>query len=146
MKSTRAFSLVEVLIGSCVLLFILFPAFLSINQAGKMLVCARMNTDASSRLQTLVEDFRAMNFSDINAYYFTGKAQPVDLTALMGTEGFSGSKYYSSVYFTQPAGRSDFLQADFSISWTDGFGHIQTRVFHTRFSKNGLSDQVLQGL
>lgn len=141
----RAFSLVEVLVGTCVLLFILFPAFAIIAQSSKSVASSRMQTQGSAALQTLVEDFRAMKFSDIKANYHTGRTQPVDLTALIPTEGLDGSRYYAALNLSQPDSRADFLFAAFTLTWVDGFGHVQSRTYHTRFSQNGLSDQILHG-
>lgn len=145
MKTNRGFSLIEVLIGTCVLLFILFPAFLVMSQSLKMLSCARMNSEASARMQSLVEDFRAMNYTDIQGQYFTGRSQPFDLSGLLSSEGFNSTRYFASVQLSQQNSRTDFLYADFSITWADAYGHIQTRVYHTRFGQNGLSDQILKG-
>ena len=145
-RSRRAFSLVEVLIGTCVLLFLLIPALLVVQQATRLTSCARMQTRGSALLQTLVEDFRAMPFTDIRSSFVTARSQPVDLTALLPSEGFGTPRtYYAAVEFSEPAGQADFLHATFTLTWADAFGHTQSRQYHTRFTKDGLSDQILRG-
>lgn len=138
-----AFSLVEVLIGTCVLLFLLFPPMILMQQGTRLTKCARMQTQGAALLQSLVEDFRAMSHADLRAAYYEGKAQPLDATALLPQEGSSG--YFATVELVEPEDQVGLLYANFTLTWVDAFGHLQARQYHTRFCRDGLSDQLLRG-
>lgn len=144
----RGFSLIEVIIGSCVILFLLAPALAVVSQGTKTLNKARMTVLASSIMQSQMEDFRAMNFDTLQANYVTGKTQPITLNTNTSAEGFTNvqsGQITVTGNFAAVSGFTNLIELTLTASWTDTNGQTQLRRYYSRFSKNGLSDKVVNG-
>lgn len=140
--------MVEVLIGSCVIIFLLAPALAVVNHGTKTMDKARMTVLTSAALQTQMEDFRTMNFDTLKANYLTGKVQPITLTPTITAENFTSAhaaRLTMKGRFAEVSGCTDLIELTLSITWSDQGGHGYTRNYYSRFSKDGLSDKVLDG-
>lgn len=156
-KRTRAFSMIEVVIGTVVLMLIVLPTIATISQCLRVIDKARDTTYASSMMQSLVEQMRMQTYANVYTKYCTG-----------GTKTSSSPDVYtySSAKFAEDLKIERFLNANtkfFSISgtftqqttgqlyvqltatWEDMNKVRQSHNMFTIISDGGLSDNVNKG-
>jgi hypothetical protein len=110
---------------------------------------ARMVTLAGQVAQSVMEDLRLKNFSQIQAY--AAQTQPVGFTTSISSEGFQSnftqSFAVSGQFTTLVASSSPTLgkiSVQLTVSWTERTSTFQRRLI-TYFSEKGLSDYYYVG-
>ena len=82
-------TMMEVLIAATLLAFVIMSSLTALSQAYGFTRHARMITLAGQIAQSVMEDLRLKNFSQIQTY--AGQSQPVTFTANVSSEGFSSN-------------------------------------------------------
>ncbi|HEX2101205.1 MAG TPA: hypothetical protein VHF69_11100 [Candidatus Synoicihabitans sp.] len=149
---SRGYSLVEVIIGTVVLTFVLAPTFGLLRFGLKLAQNSRLETLASQIITSQVENLRMQTYSDLHTKYLANQPQPITLTNL-ATEGFADlpATFMIKGNFTirQPFGAGNppygAAEATITVSYTDAFGRPRSRGTYTRLSERGLSDYIAAG-
>ena len=139
----------EVLIASVLLAFVIMSSLTALSQAYAFTHHARMITLAGQIVQSVMEDLRLRNYSEIKAY--AAQSQPVDLTSTLATErfsssfiqGFALSGQFTTVVVSAPPqiGR---ITVTLTVTWSER-GSNFSRKLVTYFTERGLSDYYYVG-
>src|SRR3954466_5151707 len=85
----RGMTMAEVLIAAVLLGFVIMTSLTALAQAYAFTRHARMNTLASQIVQSVMEDLRLRNFSEVKAY--AAQTQPVNFASTLASERFASS-------------------------------------------------------
>ena len=139
----------EVLIAAVLLGFVVMGSIAALSQSFAHIRHARMVTLAGQILQSVMEDLRLKNYSQLKVY--ATQTQPVDLTPLLASERFSSrftSGFTLSGSFTtlvaSSTGNPGKLQARLTVAWTEDRTAFQ-RTTVSYFGELGLSDYIYVG-
>lgn len=161
-RPRRAMSLIEVVIGTVVLMLILLPAIASVSQSLRVIDKARDVTLASSMTQSVMEQLRMQTYATILATYpassgsdYVDETHNSDgsvkstsklLACIRNSERFTTeqAKQYrmKGTFHLQTSGQ---LYVTLTTSWTDMNKKTQSYVMFTIISEGGLSDNVNKG-
>ena len=142
-------TMAEVMIAAVVLGFVIMSSLTALSQAYGYTRHARMVTLAGQVVQSVMEDLRLKNFSQIQAY--AAQSQPVSFTTTLATEGFQSNFTagfaISGEFTTLVASSSPTLgkiSARLTVTWTERDSSF-TRSLITYFGEKGLSDYYYVG-
>jgi Tfp pilus assembly protein PilV len=142
-------TMAEVLIAAVLLGFVIMSSLTALSQSYAFTRHARMVTLAGQVLQSVMEDMRLRNFSDLQAY--AAQSQPVDFTSTLTSEGFSSnftqgftiSGNFATLVASAPP-QLGKISVTFSLSWAEN-GVTFRRILITYFGEKGLSDYYYVG-
>lgn len=137
-KRTSAFTLVEVMMASVVLIFGICSCFGVIQQSFAALDTARNSTLAAQVMQSEIERLRLMNWTDLSA--LTGANQTVNVSNTFSSNAQMANKFTANRTIAAADGRTDMMEITITVRWNGANGMQHTRSFMTRYSKNGLYD------
>jgi Tfp pilus assembly protein PilV len=139
----------EVLIAAVLLGLVVMTSITALAQAYGFTRHARQVTLAGQLVQSVMEDLRLRNFSEISAY--AAQTQPVSFATMLESERFSSTftaGFTVSGQFTtlaRPSGATyDRISVMLTVSWTEN-GATFTRKLFTYFGEKGLSDYYYVG-
>ena len=142
-------TMMEVLIAAVALGFVIMSSLTALSQAYGYTRHARMITLAGQVAQSVMEDMRLKNFSQIQAY--AAQTQPVSFSSTLSTEGFQSNFTQgfslSGQFTTLVASSSPTLgkiSAKLTVTWAEG-NSTYTRSLITYFGEKGLSDYYYVG-
>ncbi len=148
-RARAGITVMEVLIASTLLTFVVLASLAAISQGMTHTNHARMITLSSQVLQSAVEDLRLKNYSQIIAY--AAQSQPVSLTSTIPTEllssSFTRTMTLSASYttrYTSSTTQFGLISVVLTVSWTEGNGTFR-RTAITYFGEKGLTDYSYVG-
>lgn len=142
-------TILEVLIASVLLTFVVLGTLASVSRAMNLTNHARMLTLTSQVLQSKIEDLRLKNYAQIAAY--AAQSQPVNFTSSI-TDDLLNSNFTSTMslqasFTTTYASSSTqvgLTSVVVTLTWTEGSNQF-TRSSRTYFCEKGLSDYIYVG-
>lgn len=141
--------MLEVMITAVVLGFVIMGSLTALSRAYGFTRHARMVTLAGQVVQSVMEDLRLRNFSELKTY--AAQVQPVDFASTLSSErftsnfttGFSLSGNFTTL--TRPTGATyDRISVTLTVAWAEQ-GNAYTRKLITYFGEKGLSDYYYVG-
>jgi Tfp pilus assembly protein PilV len=148
-RACRAMTMAEVLIAAVLLGFVIMTSLTALSQAYGYTRHARMVTLAGQIVQSVMEDLRLRNFSEIKAY--AAQSQPVDFASTLATERFSSSfttgiTLSGSFTTLVPSTSAQLgkISVTLTINWTENGSSFHRKVT-TYFGEKGLSDYYYVG-
>jgi Tfp pilus assembly protein PilV len=148
-RACRAMTMAEVLIAAVLLGFVIMTSLTALSQAYGFTRHARMITLASQIVQSVMEDLRLRNFSEVKAY--AAQSQPVNFASTLASERFASAFTtdftLSGTFTTLVASSSGVLgkiSVTLTVNWTER-GTPYTRSLTTYFGEKGLSDYFYVG-
>ncbi len=142
-------TILEVLIASVLLTFVVLGTLASVSRAMNLTNHARMLTLTSQVLQSKIEDLRLKNYAQIAAY--AAQSQPVNFTSSI-TDDLLNSNFTSTMslqasFTTTYASSSTQVGLSsvvVTLTWTEGSSRF-SRSSCTYFCEKGLSDYIYVG-
>ena len=142
-------TILEVLIASVLLTFVVLGTIASVSRAMNLMNHARMLTLSSQVLQSKIEDLRLKNYAQNAAY--AAQSQPVDFTSSI-TDDLLNSNFTSTMslqasFATTYASTSTQVGLSsvvVTLTWTEGSSTF-SRSSRTSFCEKGLSDYIYVG-
>lgn len=142
-------TMAEVLIAAVLLGFVIMSALTALSQSYGFVRHARMVTLASQISQSVMEDLRLRNYSDLKAY--AAQSQPVSFDSTLASErfasAFTAGFSLSGNFTTQVASSSGQLgkmSVSLTVRWTENRSQF-SRTLTTYFGEKGLSDYYYVG-
>ena len=142
-------TIAEVLVASVLLAFVVMSSLTALSQSYSFTNHARMVTLASQIAQSVMEDLRLRNFSELKAYAV--QTQPVDFTGILSTERFASSftsnftvRGTFTTVVASAAPQLGKISVTIEVRWTEQ-GSAFTRSLYTVFGEKGLSDYFYVG-
>lgn len=142
-------TLSEVLVATVLLAFVIMGCLTALSQAYGFTRHARLETLAGQIVQSVMEDLRLRNFSELKTY--AAQSQPVSFASTLNSERFASNFttgfVMSGQFTTLRASTSTQLGkigATLTINWTEN-GSNYTRSLTTYFGEKGLSDYLYVG-
>lgn len=142
-------TLAEVLIAATLLSFVIMSSLTALSQSYKFTRHARMVTLAGQIVQSVMEDLRLRNFTELKAY--AAQTQPVNFTSALSTERFASNFTtgfaLSGQFTTMVASTSTQLgkiSLSLTVTWSEQ-GSTFSRTLITYFGERGLSDYYYVG-
>jgi Tfp pilus assembly protein PilV len=132
LRRSRAFTLVEVMVASTVLIFGIVTAITTSQRGLQALDTARNLTAASQLMQSEMERIRLLNWSQLESLQQSG-ATGVTADAATGLARVTCTRAITDV-------KTDMKQITLTAAWRgyDGREHIARLI--TRYGKTGLND------
>jgi Tfp pilus assembly protein PilV len=148
-RNRRGMTMAEVLIAATLLAFVIMSSLTALSRSYGFTRHARMVTLASQIAQSIMEDLRLRNFSDLKTY--AAQAQPVNFASTLATERFASSfttGFALTGQFTTLVASSSTqlgkISVTLTVTWSEN-GSTFTRSLTTYFSEKGLSDYYYVG-
>jgi Tfp pilus assembly protein PilV len=153
--ANKGFTLVEVAIGSVILLLIILPAIAVISNSMRVVDKARDVTLASSMMQTIMEEIRMQTYTNactkdmgtptpaLNATSTYSHAQWLSDLNLEGFNTAQAKQFQIVGTFTAQA--TGQVLVELTASWKDMNQQAQSHRLATIISEGGLSDNVNKG-
>lgn len=142
-------TMAEVLVATVLLLFVVMGSLTALSQAYGFTRHARSETLAGQIVQSVMEDLRLRNYTELKAY--AAQSQPVSFAATLNSERFASNfttGFTMSGEFTtlqaSTVTQLGKIAATLTISWTEN-GSQFTRSMTTYFGEKGLSDYYYVG-
>jgi Tfp pilus assembly protein PilV len=142
-------TMMEVLVASVLLGFVVMTSLTALSQAYGYTRHARMITLAGQIAQSVMEDLRLRNFSEIKAY--AAQSQPVSFTSTLASERFSSSFTTGvalsgdfTTLVTSTSSQLGKISVTLTITWTENGTSFRRKVT-TYFGEKGLSDYFYVG-
>ena len=142
-------TIVEVMVASTLLVFVILGALASISRGMTLTNHARMITLSSQVMQSVIEDLRLKNYSQVADY--AAQVQPKDFTSSISTDllnsNFTSTMTLLATFTTTYASTSThvgLIEVVVTVTWAEGT-KTYTRDSRTRFCEKGLSDYVYVG-
>lgn len=129
----RAFTLVEVMVASLVLVFGIVSAISALQSGVKAMDRSRKLTLATQLLQTEMERLRLKSWTQLDALAGTSTFAPDADTP--GATAFTCTRSITSP-------KSDLREITLTAEWRGSDGRPQTARLITRYSKHGLNDYI----
>jgi prepilin-type N-terminal cleavage/methylation domain-containing protein len=131
----EGFTLVEVMIASVIMAFVLVSTMAVVSHASVYLADLRLRVSSSQILQQRVEDLRAMNWAQLSTCpsIFTNGADT--------TGTFSGFVIISS--YQTFSGADTVMKATVTVTWTNRHSHMVSNQLTTLISNGGINKTVL---
>lgn len=143
--SRAAFTLVEVILATMVMLFTITGSLIVMQSGFKALDTARKTTLASQIMQSEMERIRLLSWTDVAA--LPGTATPVDFKQIFPQENATQKKVFDTIERTFTASRTstalstndnEVRQITITVDWTGLDGVPHTRSSFTQYCKDGL--------
>lgn len=142
-------TMAEVLIASVLLAFVIMSSLTALSQAYGFIRHARMVTLASQIMQSVMEDLRLRNYSELKAY--ATQSQPVDFASTLTSErfasvfttGFALSGNFTTLVASTP-GNPGKISVGLTVTWSEN-GSAFSRQTLTYFGEQGMSDYIYVG-
>lgn len=142
-------TMAEVLIASVLLAFVIMSSLTALSQAYGFIRHARMITLASQIMQSVMEDLRLRNYSELKAY--AAQSQPVDFASTLASErfasvfttGFALSGTFTTLVTSTP-GNPGKISVGLTVTWSEN-GSAFSRQTVTYFGEQGMSDYIYVG-
>gem|GEM_PF-5959249 len=149
-RAETGMSLVEVLIASTLLGFVMMTTLTTVSYSLSTLRMARNTTRLHEYMNSYVEELRVHPYADIQA--LAALPQPVNMATAITTESMSAvlpanvtaSGNFSTVNVSTPT-EMGMIALELTMTWTESSGLVRTKKIYTTFSQNGLSDQYYVG-
>src|SRR5688572_25345516 len=148
-RSRRGMTMAEVLIAAVLLGFVIMSSLTALSQAYSFTRHARMVTLAGQIVQSVMEDLRLRNFSDLKAY--AAQSQPVSFASTLASERFASAFTtgfaLNGQFTTQVASSATqlgMISVTLTVTWSE-HGTPFTRSLKTYFGEKGLSDYYYVG-
>jgi Tfp pilus assembly protein PilV len=142
-------TMAEVLIAAVLLGFVVMTSLTALSQAYGYTRHARMITLSGQIIQSVMEDLRLRNYTELKAY--AAQTQPVSFASTLASERFTSSFTtgitLSGQFTTVVASTSTQLgklSVTLTITWTENGSTFQ-RSLTTYFGEKGLSDYYYVG-
>ncbi len=134
-RGRAAYTLVEVMVASVVVLLGIVTAITAIQRGFQSLDFARNLATASQLMQSEMEEIRLKNWSQLQTLQAAG-----DTTLQVDPAGAAGGRYTRtrSVRLL----KEDMLEITLTTTWRGYDGRRQTARLITRYGKNGLNDYI----
>jgi Tfp pilus assembly protein PilV len=141
----------EVLIAAVILAFVIMSSLTALSQAYGFTRHARMVTLAGQISQSVMEDLRLRNFTDIDTY--AGQSQPVTtaFSTILASERFSSNFTRSFVVtgnftrlVTHTSTQLGKVAVTITVTWTEQDVNF-SRSLTTYFGERGLTDYYYVG-
>ncbi|HLP26202.1 MAG TPA: type II secretion system protein [Acidobacteriota bacterium] len=132
-RRSRAFTLVEVMIASLVLVFGIVSAISAMQSGVRAMDRTRKLALATQVLQTEMEQLRLKSWTQLDALAGTSTFTP-DSTA-SGASAFTCTRRITSP-------KSDMREITLTAEWRGSDGRPQAAKLITRYGKNGLNDYI----
>jgi len=121
----NGFTLVEMLIGICVLILVVLSLWGAYQNSIKYFIKAREIRIATDDLQDVMEKLHSVDFSGITGLFPDGSAVPGDLIGGLSLQG-------ETIVVRYPGGSgTDPLVIEVEITWTGYYGESNNKVFRT---------------
>ena len=142
-------TMMEVLIAAVVLAFVIMSSLTALSQAYNFTRHARMVTLAGQIVQSVMEDLRLRNYSQLITY--AAQSQPVAFNSSISTEGFSSNfttdfavtGTFNTLVASTPT-QLGKMSLTLNVTWTEQ-GNAYNRTLITYFGEKGLSDYYYVG-
>lgn len=140
------FSLVEVAIAFSILALALCSALLTLASGYKSLDTARCSTLAAQLMQSEIETLRLANWDTLKARADDSSLShrvytQEELKAMLPSEVANVVERFSlEQNVALDAARADMLLISMTVTWKSANGAPHSRIFSTRYSKDGLYD------
>ena len=129
------FTLVEVMIASVIMAFVLVSTIAVVSHASVYLADLRLRVSSSQILQQRVEDLRAMNWAQVSAC-------PTTFTSAADTNGTFSGFVNISPYQTF-GGTTTVVLATVTVAWTNRHSHVVSNQLTTLISNGGINKTTL---
>src|ERR1043165_2833498 len=129
------FTLMEVMISSMILAFVLVSITALISRTSRYLMDLRTHARSSQVLQQRIEELRAMSWTEITNL-------PTSFTSSADTNDTSGKTRTSATYQVQGS-TVMVVQATATVTWTNRSNRIVTNTLTTLISNGGLNKTTL---
>lgn len=129
----RAFTLVEVMVASLVLVFGIVTAISAMQSGVRAMDRTRKLALATQVLQTEMEQLRLKSWAQLDALAGTSTFTPD--SAASGANAFTCTRQITSP-------KSDMKEITLTAEWRGSDGRPQTAKLITRYGKNGLNDYI----
>lgn len=129
----RAFTLVEVMVASLVLVFGIVSAISAMQSGVRAMDRTRQLALATQVLQTEMEQLRLKSWTQLDA--LSGTATFTPDAAASGASGFTCTRSITSP-------KTDMKEITLTAEWRGSDGRPQSAKLVTRYGKNGLNDYI----
>jgi prepilin-type N-terminal cleavage/methylation domain-containing protein len=145
----RGMTLMEVLIAAVLLGFVVMTSLTALSRAYGFTRHARMVTLSGQIIQSVMEDLRLRNYTELKAY--AAQAQPVNFASTLASERFA-STFTAGITLTgqfttvvtSTSTQLGKLSVTLTIQWAEN-GVTFRRSLTTYFGEKGLSDYYYVG-
>ena len=139
----------EVLVAAVLLGFVIMSSLTALSQSYGFTRHARMVTLASQIAQSVMEDLRLRNYSELKAY--AAQAQPVSFASTLASErfassfttGFSLNGNFSTLVASS-SGQLGKISVTLTVAWSE-HNVPYSRSLTTYFTEKGLTDYYYVG-
>lgn len=142
-------TMAEVLIAATLLAFVIMSSLTALSQAYGFTRHARMVTLAAQIVQSVMEDLRLRNYTELKAY--AAQSQPVSFNSALTSERFASNfttGFALSGQFTTLAASTSTqlgkISLTLTVTWSEQ-GSPYSRTLITYFGEKGLSDYYYVG-
>ena len=137
--ANRAFTLVEVLAASFVMILAIGSSVIALQAGLRSIDYGRRLTLASQVMQSQTESIRLMSWSHVQALPDTATAVNIDSVFAADT---SYAKDFTLPLQSVPVSGRETTMREITlvVNWAGAFGRRHTRTFITRYCKDGLYD------
>jgi len=134
LHSSRGFTIIEVAIGSVVLMGAFVSTLFALSTGFRLLEAARNTTLADQVLQSAIEDIRLYSYTQI-------KALAASSTWTDDASGFQVTRTVADTsYKDATTGLVNMKKITISVTWKSFTKQQKTRTYQTLFSEHGLTD------
>jgi type II secretory pathway pseudopilin PulG len=139
LRSNRAFTLVEVLAASFVMILALGSCLIALQSGLRNIDYGRRLTLAAQVMQSQTESIRLMSWTLVQALPSTATAVNIDSVFAADT---TYAKDFSLTQKSLPVSGRETTMREITlvVTWAGAFGSRHTRTFVTRYCKDGLYD------
>lgn len=133
-KSSKGFTVVEVMVGAVLMMTLIAGMLNLIRQGNYMVELARDHTRTTQILQSKIEDMRTYRWDDIG---------PEGILEIFQPEGNFASSFasdYICYVWNWDLVPGEKKQVYVYAFWTDSMNRSHFTIFTTRFTKDGLND------
>jgi len=151
LRSKKAFTILEVMIASGVMIFAISTSLIVIQHALRTIDTARYTTLAGQILQSQVEKLRMLTWTQLNDttygptkssnFYFTPDVLSSSSTQINRFDAGGGAGTFSQSITSAPSPFDTQMKIIvLTAKWKGSDGRSHTLVYSTRYLKYGLSD------
>ncbi|MCS6244055.1 MAG: type II secretion system protein [Opitutus sp.] len=135
----RAFTLVEVLAASFVMILAIGSSVIALQSGLRSIDNGRRLTLAAQVMQSQTESIRLMSWTNVQALAST--ATTVNIDSVFAADTSYAKDFTMTMQSVPVSGREDTMrEITLVVNWTGAFGSRHTRTFVTRYCKDGLYD------
>ncbi len=138
-RSIRAFTLVEVLAASFVMILAIGSCIFALQSGLRNIDNGRRLTLAAQVMQSQTESIRLMSWTNVQALAST--ATTVNIDSVFAADTSYANDFTMTMKSVPVSGRETTMrEITLVVSWAGAFGSRHTRTFITRYCKDGLYD------